>query len=131
MQKPDQSSITPLALIASAHLAISLSTKSCRYSGVLRSGATIVKPAAFARCWTEGVLRLATVAALSFCTIEPGVPLGKKKPYQLPASKFDSPCSSAEGKSGRIGERSLAKIAIAFTFLLSIWEATTAGPGHW
>src|SRR4051812_24976173 len=120
VRKLDQSSITPLALIAPAHLAISFSTKFCRYWDVLRSGETIVKPISVARCWTEGVFNVATVASWSFCTIDVGAPLGRKKPYQLPTSKLDSPCSWAEGKAGKIGERSFARIAIAFTFLLSI-----------
>src|SRR6185437_9846683 len=73
----------PLALIGAAHLAISLSTNLPRYSGVVRSFATSVRPAASSFSRIAGVFIAASVAARSFCTIGAGVPLGRKNAFQV------------------------------------------------
>ena len=53
--------------------------------------------------------------AWSFCTIDDGMPFGRKSPYQLVVSSLARPCSSAVRRSGSIGEREGERIAIAFT----------------
>src|SRR5215813_4142454 len=93
------------ALISAAHLSISLWMNSWRYSGDLRSGATKTEPNSFRRSSVAGALIAATVALWSFCTIAAGVPLGKTKENQAPASKLASPCSCADARFGRVGER--------------------------
>src|SRR5262249_14380353 len=93
------------ALISAAHLSISLWMNSWRYSGDLRSGATKTEPNSFRRSSVAGALIAATVALWSFCTIVAGVPWGKTKENQAPASKLASPCSCADARFGRVGER--------------------------
>jgi hypothetical protein len=48
-----------------------------------------------------------------------GVPLGKKKPNQVVASK-SSPCSRALASSGTMAERSRERMAIALMSLAAI-----------
>src|ERR1039458_6925738 len=68
---------TPLALIGAAHFSISLAVNLPRYSGLRRSGATIMAPRPCKRSRTDGVFIAATVVSLSFLTISAGVPLGR------------------------------------------------------
>ena len=109
----------PALLIGAAFFSISLATNFCRYAGERRSGATVTAPTSLSRSCTEGVSIASTVASWSFWMIGSGVPLGKKKPNQVEASKL-SPCYCALASSGSIEERSRDRIAIALTNLPSI-----------
>src|SRR5262245_51604072 len=111
---------TPLVLIGPAHFLISSATNLARYSGDRRSGPTRSEPISFKRSCIEGVFMAATAAALSFRTIGSGVPFGKNKAYQLGMSKSVSPCSCADARSGRLGDRFLLSIASVFTELPAI-----------
>ena len=72
----------------------------------------------------------ATAAALSLRTIGSGVPFGRNRAYQLGMSKPVKPCSCADGRSGRAGERFLLRIAIAFTELPTICGMAVGALGH-
>ena len=78
-----------------------------------------------------GVFIVATVASWSFWTIDMGVSFGRKKPLQFEASKLIRPCSCAEARPGKLGERSSDKVAIAFTVLPSTCWIAIAISGHW
>ena len=54
-----------------------------------------------------------TISAFSFATIAPGVPFGMKNAAQFAASNPANPCSCADGRFGRLDERSLVRIASA------------------
>ena len=73
----------------------------------------------------------ATAAALSLRTIGSGVPFGRNSAYQLGMSKSVRPCSCADGRSGRLGDRFLLRIAIAFTDLPVICGIAVGALGHW
>src|SRR6516164_3330624 len=118
------------ALISAAHLSISLWINSWRYSGDLRSGATKTEPNSFRRSSVAGALIAATVALWSFCTIAAGVPLGKTKENQAPASKLATPCSCADSRFGRVGERFFVRTAIAFTELPWMCGIASSAAGH-
>src|SRR6266542_1041791 len=121
---------TPLALMGPAHFSISLSTNRCRYSGDRRSGPTRSTPISFVRACTAGTFMALTVASLSFRTIAAGAPFGRKKAYQVGASKSVSPCSCADASCGRLGERLRDKSAIPLTVLLSICGTTPVIVAH-
>src|SRR3954451_24511039 len=106
---------TPLAAIGPAHFLTSSATNLARYSGDRRSGPARSEPITFRRSCIVGVSIAATAAALSLRTIASGVPLGRNKAYQLGISKSVSPCSWADGKSGKAGDRFLLRMASAFT----------------
>jgi hypothetical protein len=67
------------------------------------------------RSRNDGASSAAAAVSWSFCTIDDGVPFGKKSPYQLAVSRLARPCSSAVGTSGSIGEREGERVAIALT----------------
>src|SRR5262245_65104007 len=115
-----QSAMTPAALIGAAHFSIWFSTNFWRYSGVRRSGATTSTPISLRRATTAGVVMVATAALWGAFTIGAGVVFGKKNASQLSALNPVRPCSSALARLGSAGERSLVRIAIALTVLLSI-----------
>jgi len=85
------------------HFSISLATNVCRYSGVRRSGATSVTPSSCMRSLSAGVFIASTVASLSFLTMAAGVPLGRKKAFQVMASKLARPSSCAVARFGSSG----------------------------
>lgn len=123
--------LIPAALVTAAHFAISLSTNCRRYSGDRRVGATAVTPVRCSFACIPGVSSVATVGSLSRRMIAAGVSLGKKKALQTEAVKLVSPCSCADARVGKVGERSSDKIDIAFTALLSIGRIASAGRAHW
>src|SRR5262245_27066730 len=120
----------PLILIGAAHLLISLSTNSRRYSGDRRFGATAEAATALNLSCTAGVFNVAIVAVLSLRMIGSGVPLGMKKPYQFGASKSNSPCSCALASCGNADSRPLPSVAIPFTLLVWISGIMVPGSGH-
>src|SRR5262249_16356053 len=111
---------TPLDLIGPSHFLISGARNCARYSGERRSGAITSPPTCLRRCCKDGISKAATVARLSLWMIGCGVFAGRKSAYQLGRSKLVSPCSCAEGKSGRCDDRVLLRIAIGFTVLAAI-----------
>src|SRR5262245_52675752 len=115
MQSLIDQNCTPLDLIGPSHFLISSTTNLARYSGDRRSDGTRSDPTALSRSCMAGVFMAILAAALSLRTIASGVPLGRKRPYQLGVSKSAKPCSCADGTSGILGERLLLKIASAFT----------------
>src|SRR3979490_527634 len=78
-----QSTLTPLALIGTAHFAISLCTNFARYSGVVRSSETNLRPALSSFSRTAGVFMGSTVAWLSLSTMAGGVAFGRKNAFQV------------------------------------------------
>ncbi len=78
-----QSTITPLALIGPAHLAISSFRNLPRYSGVARSFGTITAPSWVSRSRTAGVFIAWTAASLSFFTTSAGAFFGRKSAFQV------------------------------------------------
>ena len=131
-----QSALTPEALMTAAHLAISLSTNFCRYSGDRRSGATTVAPISLQPLLHgRACSMVATVTLWSLWMIAGGVPW---------ARRTRSNCRFRNGQSllvcgcqfGRVGERSRVRIAIAFTSLASIcgrrsvWSGTYSRSGR-
>src|ERR1041385_5152019 len=120
----------PLARIGPDHFLISSATKGARYSGDCRSGPTRSEPIALSRSFMTGVFIAATAAALSFRTIGSGVPLGRNRAYQLGMSKPVRPCSCADGRSGRVGERCLLRIAKVLMVLLAYCGITVGALGH-
>src|SRR5262249_36848490 len=100
------------------------------YSGDLRSGATKTELNSLRRSSVAGALIAATVALWSFCTIAAGVPLGKTKENQAPASKLATPCSCADARFGRVGERFFVRTAIAFTELPWMCGIASSAAGH-
>src|SRR5258707_4390069 len=129
MELPFQS-WTPLARIGRADFLISSATKLARYSGDCRSGPARSEPIALSRSFMTGVFMAATAAALSFRTIGSGVPFGTNKAYQLGMSKPVRPCSCADGRSGKLAERFLLRIASVLILLLAYCGITVVALGH-
>src|SRR5207344_61693 len=98
-----------LALIGTFHFSISLATKRARYSGDLRSGATVWTPISRKRSRKADVSSAATALSCSLSTIAAGAFFGRKSAYQMPASKPARPCSWAVAICGSCGRRSLAR----------------------
>ena len=78
------------------------------------------------RSASAGVAIICTIAACSLSTISGGVPLGRKKPVQVMASKSLSPCSCAVASVGMSDERSRARSAMPLTVPLSICGSAPA-----
>src|SRR5262245_36537105 len=116
---PDQNE-TPLALIGPSHFLISAARNCARYCGERRSGAITSPPTCLRCCCKDGISSAAIVARLSLWMIGCGVFAGRKSAYQLGRSKLVSPCSCAEGRSGRFDDRVLLRIAIGLTVLPAI-----------
>src|SRR5258708_2370341 len=129
MELPFQS-WTPLALIGPAHFLISSATNLARYSGDCRSGPARSEPIALSRSFMTGVFMAATAAAWRLRTTGSGVPFGRNKAYQLGMSKSVRPCSSADGRSGKLAERFLLRIASVLMVLLAYCGITVGALGH-
>src|SRR5262249_44547549 len=112
---------TPLALLGTAHLAISSGMNFARYSGLRRSGASTVTPTLSSRSRTAGESSASLVAPASRCTMTPGVPFGNTKAIHALQSRPRSPCPGAVGTFASTGGRVGRSVAIAFTAPASIW----------
>src|ERR1700688_4300917 len=77
------STVTPLALIGTAHLAISLLTRSPRYCGVACSSVAMAAPSAVSRSRTAGACIASSVASCNFLTIGAGAFFGRKMAFQV------------------------------------------------
>src|SRR6185436_19289763 len=87
------------------------------YSGDLFSGGGMSSPMLSSRSFVVAVSSAWLSAALSFCTIGAGVPLGSSTMFHVVASKLSRPCSCEVRNSGRSGVRLGARLARALIWL--------------